>query len=374
MGKSIKHLLFFSVLLFLFFPKSTQASQLVQKLTFSVNDEVHLSKEHYPTMIGASAHMPLDDFSKSIGATLQRVEVPQTATLQRGTHTIHIDLLNNTFTIPNNNYTGSIVEIDGIQYIPIRAFAENLGFRVFYLSDKKTVRIVDGNHTLSNGAFIARNSTKLHTTLSPHLNKKKVYLTFDDGPNEYSKKILTLLNQKNVKGTFFVVEPNIRKYSNVIKQMVDSGHYIGLHSVSHNKNKLYTKPQNVVAEMEQTRKTLYSVSRLNSLLVRVPYGSKPYMTEPYRNGLVNKQYKMWDWHIDTLDWKFHDQDQIMESVKSGIHQNKNLDKIVILFHESKQTYHTLPAIIDYLLNQGYALEAYNPNEHFSVNFWRDARL
>ena len=36
---------------------------------------------------------------------------------------------------------------------------------------------------------------------------KFVYLTFDDGPSNNASKIMDLLDQYNVKGTFFVLEP-----------------------------------------------------------------------------------------------------------------------------------------------------------------------
>ena len=62
---------------------------------------------------------------------------------------------------------------------------------------------------------------------------KIVYLTFDDGPNESSEQILEELQLYNAKATFFLIDGNIRKYPDAVKKMVESGHSVGSHSVSH---------------------------------------------------------------------------------------------------------------------------------------------
>ena len=127
----------------------------------------------------------------------------------------------------------------------------------------------------------------------PKVAKPKVYLTFDDGPNEHLNSILDILKAKNAKGTFFMIEPQIRHYQEAVKRLVMEGHYPALHSVSHDKNKLYGgSPSNVVNEMEQTRKTLLEVTGIDSKLTRAPYGSKPFMTDSFRNALAAEGMKM----------------------------------------------------------------------------------
>ena len=71
---------------------------------------------------------------------------------------------------------------------------------------------------------------------------KFVYLTFDDGPSKNADKILDVLDQYDVKGTFFVLGSAIEGYSKsneVFKRMEDTGHYIGMHTMSHNYSYLY---------------------------------------------------------------------------------------------------------------------------------------
>ena len=49
--------------------------------------------------------------------------------------------------------------------------------------------------TEGEGGLLASNS----------MNKKKVYLTFDDGPSDHTNEILDILKENGVKATFFVV-------------------------------------------------------------------------------------------------------------------------------------------------------------------------
>ncbi|PEP37907.1 peptidoglycan-N-acetylglucosamine deacetylase, partial [Bacillus pseudomycoides] len=40
-------------------------------------------------------------------------------------------------------------------------------------------------------------------------------------------------------------------------------------------------------------------------LTRPPYGSMPGLNEALRNKVVEDGLKVWDWTIDSLDWKYN---------------------------------------------------------------------
>jgi peptidoglycan-N-acetylglucosamine deacetylase len=205
-----------------------------------------------------------------------------------------------------------------------------------------------------------------------------VYLTFDDGPNEEMNEILDILKEKKVKATFFLIEPQIKQFPKAVMRLVQEGHYPALHSVTHDKMKLYEgDPLNVANEMEQTRVSLLEVSGIDSRLTRAPYGSHPYMTEAFRDGLVQNEMKMWDWNVDTMDWKYHESNPqlIVEKAINGINELKKKNHpIVMLLHVTKGTVSVLPQIIEYIESEGYPFSAYHPNNHFKMNFWDDSRL
>lgn len=86
---------------------------------------------------------------------------------------------------------------------------------------------------------------------------------------------------------------------------------------------------------------------------------------------------MWDWNVDTQDWKYQQKNpqQIFNEVVAGPKQLKGKEEpLVVLMHVNKGTATVLPKIIDFLQKQGYSCEAYNPDQHFTMNFWKDNRL
>lgn len=61
-----------------------------------------------------------------------------------------------------------------------------------------------------------------------------LYLTFDAGyENGLTPKILDTLKENNVPATFFLVGSYLNKNTELIKRMVDEGHIIGNHSMTH---------------------------------------------------------------------------------------------------------------------------------------------
>ena len=65
-------------------------------------------------------------------------------------------------------------------------------------------------------------------------DEKVIYLTFDEGyENGYTSKILDVLKEKNVKAVFFVTMDYVVKEPELVQRMIDEGHIVGNHSVTH---------------------------------------------------------------------------------------------------------------------------------------------
>ena len=63
---------------------------------------------------------------------------------------------------------------------------------------------------------------------------KTLTLTFDQGyENGYTAKILDTLRSRNVKATFFVLKDYAERNPELVRRMIEEGHRIGNHSVSH---------------------------------------------------------------------------------------------------------------------------------------------
>jgi hypothetical protein len=60
------------------------------------------------------------------------------------------------------------------------------------------------------------------------INWNDVGITFDDGPTEYTPQVLKVLRDMNIKASFFVVGAQILRYPQILKQIHDDGHQIGM--------------------------------------------------------------------------------------------------------------------------------------------------
>lgn len=61
-----------------------------------------------------------------------------------------------------------------------------------------------------------------------------IYLTFDDGPHpENTPALLDILAANGIKATFFLIGEQALAHSAIVKRLVDEGHALGNHSMSH---------------------------------------------------------------------------------------------------------------------------------------------
>jgi peptidoglycan-N-acetylglucosamine deacetylase len=370
---------FLLVLLFVFDSQEVSAVSAIKSIPVAVNDQFIHFPDAIPVVQGQTTYVPVRFFSDSVEATISVIK-PGVISLKSIGKSLILYTNQNEIHFSNGRKIKVKLFIkNGRTYAPLRSLSEYFGYQVQYISEGPIVRLVNSKIITEREAFLEMNESKIiafYQKANQDL-RPKVYLTFDDGPNPGIKDILDILKSKKAKATFFMIEPQMKSYPNDVRRLVTEGHYPALHSVSHNKQKLYGgKPYAVATEMLKTRKTLYYLTGIKSMLTRVPYGSKPYMIRSFRDELARYQFKMWDWDIDTLDWENQSKpQQIFANVKAGIQQERNGNKpIVILFHINKGTVEALPDIIDYIYHQGFQCVAYDPAEHFVVNFWEDGRL
>ncbi len=171
---------------------------------------------------------------------------------------------------------------------------------------------------------------------------KLIALTFDDGPNYNTSKVLDVLDKYNVKATFFVLGSKAKDNKKILKREYDSGMEIGNHTFNH---LLLTKyKENVIKdEINNTSSVIFEVTGRCPKLLRPSYGAY--------NNMVKKigDMPIIIWDIDTLDWKYHNSKRIASRVI-----NKVKDGDIILMHDIySATANSLNIIIPELQNRGY---------------------
>ena len=193
---------------------------------------------------------------------------------------------------------------------------------------------------------------------------KVVYLTIDDGPSEYTDEIIKILNKNNVKATFFMINNNMQAYPEQVKNIVENGNTEGFHSVSHDIHKLYVSKTSAKEEFDTNQATFKKITGQTSKVIRLPFGSKPYTPRASYNALVDSGYKLWDWTLDTEDWR-STSSQIMENVKK---YSSGSDNVVLLMHERKQTVEILDEMIKYLKSEGFEILPIKQSDE-ARNYW-----
>lgn len=180
-------------------------------------------------------------------------------------------------------------------------------------------------------------------------SSNKIALTFDDGPHpRYTEEILDILDEFNVKATFFVVGENAEQYPSLISREINSGHEIGNHTYSH--VNLRSAPATVILnELSKTQETIYESEEYRPKLVRPPEGK---FAGELKKIAGSFDYKIVLWTVDTRDWALTPVSQICDNVKANV---KSGD--IILFHDyivgESPTPEALRKLIPELLDTGF---------------------
>jgi peptidoglycan-N-acetylglucosamine deacetylase len=184
-------------------------------------------------------------------------------------------------------------------------------------------------------------------------NEKIVYLTFDDGPNSATSEILDILDQFNAEATFFMLEPEMRKSSDLVKRIISDGHSAGLHGVTHDKDQFYQSEQAALEEMLKSQETLHDISGVKSDLIRTPYGSIPYLTDSFREVFDQHGFKLWDWNVDSEDWNLSTGTFVDNVIAQVEKVENNGQSPIIVLHDKMETAKHLPNLLSYLLENGF---------------------
>ncbi|CDH53606.1 chitin deacetylase [Lichtheimia corymbifera JMRC:FSU:9682] len=137
-------------------------------------------------------------------------------------------------------------------------------------------------------------------------------LTFDDGPYEFTPKLLKLLNDNDVKATFFINgknyanvetdEVNGQSYKDILKQASDAGHQIGSHTYQHKSLEGLGRSE-IEQQMNKNSDVIYDAIGKRPAFMRPPKGEIDDNALDVLGELGYRGVIMWD--IDSQDWATH---------------------------------------------------------------------
>ena len=186
-------------------------------------------------------------------------------------------------------------------------------------------------------------------------NRHKVYLTFDDGPSIYTNEILDILKKYDVKATFFVLGKESEEAQQALKRIVEEGHSLGMHSTTHEYDKIYASKEAFGKDVEEIRDYLFQVTGVESHLYRFPGGSSNTVTNvdvhEFIEYLKESDTVYFDWNVSSGDAAkvSLSAETILRNATAGIETRPTS---VILFHDMashRTTVDALPMVIEKLL-------------------------
>ncbi len=196
------------------------------------------------------------------------------------------------------------------------------------------------------------------TTADPYTGKR-AYLTFDDGPSVNTIPILDTLDRYGIKGTFFVIGKADDQSKQLMKEIVDRGHAMGLHSYSHDYGALYASLQSFSTDLASIHDLVQSATGKDVRLFRFPGGSSTTTTavdvKEFIKYLNDNHYRYVDWNVSSQDatGKAMTPEQIASIVVS---ESLGCNNAYILMHDAKgkeSTVQSLPSIIEQLQANGF---------------------
>lgn len=103
--------------------------------------------------------------------------------------------------------------------------------------------------------------------------RQEIALTFDDGPNPASTRdVLATLARFDARATFFVLGDKVRAAPEVLREIADAGHAIGIHGDWHDRLLSVRHPDHLVAAIERAQAAVATVTGKRPSLFRPPIG------------------------------------------------------------------------------------------------------
>ncbi len=202
---------------------------------------------------------------------------------------------------------------------------------------------------------------------------KVIYLTFDDGPGKYTRELLAVLAKYNVKATFFVVNT---KYIDIVKEIVDQGHAVGIHSVTHDYSSIYASEEAYFDDLYTMQGIIKEKTGVETYLMRFPGGSSnrvssfnPGIMSRLVRAVVEKGFRYFDWNVSSGDaGETKKTEKVVENVLTGV---QKLKVSIVLQHDIKgYSVAAVEEIIIWGLENGYTflpLDMTSPTAQHGVN-------
>ena len=198
-------------------------------------------------------------------------------------------------------------------------------------------------------AAVFLNPRKELPIYSVETEEKKIAISFDAAWGaEYTVKIMDILEERDIRTTFFLVGFWVDKYPERVREIAARGHEVANHSTTHPEMSKLGREQ-MVSEIMTTQKKIEELAGDRAVrLIRPPFGD-------YNDLLIQTcrelDFYPIQWDVDSLDWK----EQGVQPMVDRVTQKVRNGSIILFHNNAKYITEALPIILDHLLAEGYTI-------------------
>jgi len=183
---------------------------------------------------------------------------------------------------------------------------------------------------------------------------RRIYLTFDDGPNERATPaILETLAGSRVPAAFFMVGDHVQRFPRLARHVVKEGHLVGNHT--HNHVKLHFVGRGRIRDqLEMAHRAIECAAGRTPRAFRAPHG---YRSPFLRSAAQDLGYTVFGWTFGVFDTARPGVEEIRRRVRKRLRPGA-----IVLLHDGDgydpegdrmQTARALPGIIEDAKAAGY---------------------
>lgn len=192
-------------------------------------------------------------------------------------------------------------------------------------------------------------------------SKKKIAITFDDGPDpQWTPQMLDALKKENVKATFFLIGLQAEKYRGLVKRIYSEGHEIGNHTFTHpDISNISNRFMQV--ELNLTERLYAGLLGVKTAMFRPPYSidQEPDTADQVRPLQIsqNMGYITVGDKIDPNDWRDNPH-LTAEQITAEVLKQADRGNVILLHDgggDRRETVRALPMIIEALRARGYEI-------------------
>lgn len=177
----------------------------------------------------------------------------------------------------------------------------------------------------------------------------KIIITFDQGyENGYTEKILDTLKEKNVTAIFFLTGDYAKKETALVKRMIDEGHVLGNHGMTHASLPTLSEEE-AVREIMDLHDFVMNNYGYQMQYFRCPCGE---YSERSLELIQQCGYKTLFWSFAYVDWKTDSQPDPAVGIKK-LTESAHGGEILLLHSVSSTNAEILGEVIDEFRAQGY---------------------